>query len=109
MEPFALVVGDVGSSTAQYLLCVEGNTIFEGKSFIEIIFDVVGTYYNINLCYPKTLLSILFFFHYYIFQIDKALPKKMPQSLANFIRYTHHIMYTHHFTLFCNAIKYGKV
>ena len=86
MEPFALVVGDVGTSTAQYLLCVEGNTIFEGKSFIEIIFDVVGTYYNFNLCYPKTLLSILFFFHYYIFQIDKVLPKKMSESLANFIR-----------------------
>ena len=76
MDPFALVVGDVGTSTAQYLLCVEGNTIFEGKSFIEIIFDVVGTYYNFNLCYPKTLLSILLCFPYYIFQIDKVLPKK---------------------------------
>ena len=59
--------------------------ILEAKSFIDIIFDIIGTYFNFDICYPKQLLSILFFFQYYIFHIDKIQPNKFPESLTNFI------------------------
>lgn len=85
LEPFALVLGEVGTSNTQFLLYVERQMILEAKSFIDIIFDIIGTYFNFDICYPKQLLSILFFFQYYIFHIDKIQPNKFPESLTNFI------------------------
>ena len=64
LEPFALVLGEVGTSNTQFLLYVERQMILEAKSFIDIIFDIIGTYFNFDICYPKQLLSILFFFQY---------------------------------------------
>lgn len=84
LEPFGVIVGEVGSGEAQYLLYGERRFILESKGFIEMILDVVGTYFNFDICYPKSLISILLFFHYYIFEIDH--PKKLPEPLLNFIR-----------------------
>ena len=39
---FALVLGEVGTSNTQFLLYVERQMILEAKSFIDIIFDIMG-------------------------------------------------------------------
>ena len=82
-----MIVGEIGSADAQFLLYVERNLVLESKGFIDVIFDIIGTYFNFEICYPKSLHSLLYFFHYYIFQIDQ--PKKLPESLLNFIRLSH--------------------
>ena len=61
------MVGEVGTPNVQFLLCVEKEIIFESKTFIDIIFDIIGTYYNFDIiCYNKQLLSILLFFQCYV-------------------------------------------
>ena len=60
--------------------------IFESKTFIDIIFDIIGTYYNFDICYNKQLLSILLFFQCYVINVDRQETKKIPDTLANFLR-----------------------
>ncbi len=79
LEPFGMVVGEVGSGEAQYLLYVERRVILESKGFIELILDLIGAYFNFQIQYMKSLSSILLFFHHYIFEIDH--PSKLPDSL----------------------------
>ncbi len=68
-----------------YLLVAENDLVLESKSFIEAIFDVIGTYFHYNICYSKQLTSMLYFFQSYIFNIAVT-TKKTPESLINFIR-----------------------
>ena len=46
LEPFAMVVGEIGSADAQFLLYVETNLVVESKGFIDAIFDIIETYFN---------------------------------------------------------------
>ena len=80
------MVGEVGTPNAQFLICVEKEIIFESKTFIDIIFDIIGTYYNFDICYNKQLLSILLFFQCYVINVDRQETKKIPDTLANFLR-----------------------
>ncbi len=87
LEPFGMIVGEVGSGEAQYLLYGKRRLFLESKGFINMILDIFGTYFNFDICYPKSLISILLFFHHYIFEIDQ--PQKLPEPLLNFIRQSH--------------------
>ena len=78
LEPFALVLGEVITSNTQFLLYVERQMISEAKSFIDLILTLLELILILTLCYPKQLLSILYFFQYYIFHIDKIQPNKFP-------------------------------
>ncbi len=64
LETFGMIVGEVGSGEAQYLLHGERRLILESKRFIYLLF-----------------------FHHYIFEIDQ--PKKLPEPLLNFILLSH--------------------
>ncbi len=85
LEPFVLIVGQIGSVECNYLLVAENEIILESKSFLEAIFDVMGTYFHYNICYSKQLNCILQFFQSYILNIPVT-TKKTPEPLINFIR-----------------------
>ncbi len=84
LEPYALITGDIGSASANYFLATENNIILESKTFIDGIFDVVGTYFNFNICYSKQLHAILYFFQFYVFNLNLN-AQKLPDSLSFFI------------------------
>ena len=84
LEPFVLVIGEIGTANATYLLAVESEIILESKTFIDAIFDVIGTYFNFDICYSKQLTSILFFFQSYVFNVDLN-TKKIPDPLTSFV------------------------
>ena len=69
LEPFALVLGEVGTSNTQFLLYVERQMILEPKSFIDIIFDIIGTYFNFDIMLSKaiTLYFVLFSILYFLY------------------------------------------
>ena len=77
------MVGEVGTPNAQFLICVEKEIIFESKTFIDI-FDIIGTY----LTYVITSNCFLFycFFNVMLLMWIGKKPKKIPDTLANFLR-----------------------
>ncbi len=75
LEPFFLIVGQIGSVECNYLLVAENEIILESKSFLEAIFDVMGTYFHYNICYSKQLNYILQFFQSYILDIPVTTQK----------------------------------
>ena len=41
LEPFAMVVGEIWSADAQFLLYLDRNLLLESKGFIDVIFDII--------------------------------------------------------------------
>lgn len=86
LEPFAMIFGNVGTSTCQYILYIERQFIFEQNTFMDVVLDVFGSYYILDISYQKQLLSILYFIEQFIFQVRKVERQKFPEPLNNFIR-----------------------
>ena len=90
------MVGAIGTADCNYLLVAENEIILESKSFIDAIFDAIGTYFHYNICYSKQLTSILLFFQSHILNMSVS-TKKTPDPLINFIRLANSVKQTIHY------------
>ncbi len=81
LEPYALITGDIGTASVSFFLATENNIILESKTFIDTICDVVGMYFNFNICYSKQLRAILYYFQFYVFNLNLN-AQKFPASLS---------------------------
>ena len=76
-EPFILLSGQVGTSNAQYFICIEKALALEVKTLRDALMDIIASYYVFDIMYPKQFAGIFLFFQQSVFGV-KAAQKPRP-------------------------------
>ena len=59
--PYIAITGRPGDDDAQYFLCCEQSILIESKSFLDVIIDMMSSYYVFDINYPQHLFAVFLF------------------------------------------------
>ena len=83
--PYIFVLGKPGTESVQYFICGEKEVMFEAKTMLDSILDLIGAYYIFDVVYPKSLSGIFLFFQQQVFGIkdEQVTPPCLAKVLKN--------------------------
>ena len=83
-SPYIAITGRPGDDNAEYFVCCEQSILIESKSFLDVIIDMMSSYYVFDISYPQHLFAVFLFFQHFVFKIKESQPH--PPALSKLIK-----------------------